>query len=559
MRQLKTFVTGCLSIALLLASSVVARAEQKPLVVVSFAGYEALRGDVDFLGKSADYPELVQSLDGIVAMFTQMQGLQGLDKTKPWGYVLTAEEGGFPQFGFLPVTNLDKLLGALVGMVGQPQDVGDGVKSVTVNGMPIFLKPKGKLVFVASNSDDLNKVPEDPMAWLGNLPKEYDLAVQANVQNVPPQLRQMFMDQIKLGLQQGLKKGDDESDEQFKARGKLAEEQMAQLDRVANELEQVTVGYSLSPEKKNATIDLVLTAVSGSSLAKELAAQPNTGASKFAGFLTSDVLANGHWNAVSSEESRKQSAATFESLRQSAEQSIDASDELSDEEKPDVKELVGELIAVAKATAEKGLANGGFVITGEGPFTIVAGGAVAEGNRLDKAIRKAVARAKKKGKLGDDVEISLDDEEYKGIKFHTLDAPWPESDDDDTAEQIEELLGDEINIVVGVSDNAVYFALGEDGSDAIKKVIDGSASAPSPKLPAQVTVALTPILDYLADQDEDNKQLAQIAKELDEFGKDKINLTVDYVPNGQRVRYELQEGVLRAIGLGAKAAQQRGQ
>ena len=57
----------------------------KSMVVVSISGYDELKADVGFLGEIVGKPDLAESVDKILDMFTQGQGLAGLDKSKPWG------------------------------------------------------------------------------------------------------------------------------------------------------------------------------------------------------------------------------------------------------------------------------------------------------------------------------------------------------------------------------------------------------------------------------------------------------------------------------------------
>ncbi len=542
----------------ILAGAVV-HAEPKPVVVVSFAGYDALRSDVDFLGKISDFPELVQSMDGVVAMFTQFQGLQGLDRSKPWGYAVTSDDAGFKFVGFLPVTDTDKLLGALQGLVGAPKDAGDGVKSINAGRTPVFFKTEGKWAFLAHDPAQLTNLPADPAAWLGALPKDYDLAIQASLQNIPNELKSFFMDQAKMGMQAGLAQKADESDAQFKLRSQLAEQQLEQFDRMSKELDQITLGLSLDAAQHRGLFDILITAVSGSTLAREIKSAAASGVSKFAGFLDEEAVLQAHWNAGYASESKDQAKAMLSSFEGTIGKSIDDSDDLAAEEKKAVKEFVTEALKVATATIDKGVSNGGLAVFGEGPFTLVFGGAIADAKRLETAVINLATAAKSKP---DDVQLKFRVAEHKGVTFHTLTAPWPESGDDDTDALVEDLLGDELELVLGFGAESIYLALGPDGIETLSELIDESGKASNPKLPAEFILALSPVLAFVADQLDDDatpqaKILEKLVDDLDESGKDKIKASVTFIPNGERIRYEVEDGVLRALGIGIKAAQQQ--
>ena len=67
----------------------------KPVVVTSFAGYDALMNDVKFLGKLSDTPELAITVDFVVKMATKGKGLAGLDTARPWGGTSMPSSGRF--------------------------------------------------------------------------------------------------------------------------------------------------------------------------------------------------------------------------------------------------------------------------------------------------------------------------------------------------------------------------------------------------------------------------------------------------------------------------------
>ena len=48
----------------------------------------------------------------------------------------------------------------------------------------------------SSRTKDLANAPADPLKLLGDLPKNYDLAVRLSVKNVPDSLRQMLLGRL---------------------------------------------------------------------------------------------------------------------------------------------------------------------------------------------------------------------------------------------------------------------------------------------------------------------------------------------------------------------------
>ena len=77
-------------------------AEMKPLLVVASAGFNELIEDMNFVGDASGMPELGTSLEGMLDLFTQGQGLGGLDKDRPWGMTVSTDGGSFQILGSIP-------------------------------------------------------------------------------------------------------------------------------------------------------------------------------------------------------------------------------------------------------------------------------------------------------------------------------------------------------------------------------------------------------------------------------------------------------------------------
>ena len=56
----------------------------KPVVTVSFSGYDKLMGNIGAIGRLGGNPDLGKGLEMVVQMVTQGSGLAGLDTKRPW-------------------------------------------------------------------------------------------------------------------------------------------------------------------------------------------------------------------------------------------------------------------------------------------------------------------------------------------------------------------------------------------------------------------------------------------------------------------------------------------
>jgi hypothetical protein len=101
-------------------------------------------------------------------------------------------------------------------------------------------------------------------------------------------------------------------------------------------------------------------------------------------------------------------------------------------------------------------------------------------------------------------------------------------------------------------------ALGTGSDELLKKVIDESAENPARAVPpAQLRVAIKPLIRFLASVSDDQYVL-QLAESLGETsGGDQLLVAVNAVDNGVQYRLEVQEGVLQVLGKASALQQQQ--
>ncbi len=244
----------------------------------------------------------------------------------------------------------------------------------------------------------------------------------------------------------------------------------------------------------------------------------------------------------------------FKTLRTQIEHEIDKEGGLGDEQvKGVVKGVVAEVMDVVEATVKKGRMNVGAVVVGEGPFTAVVGGYVADGSKLEDAVKKLVDLAKNEPGFP---EVKFNAETYKDVRFHTVAIPIPAGGHE--AEVAGKALGNPINAVAAFGKECAFVAVGPKAMETIKQVIDKSATGEATSLPpVQLTVALSPVLKFAAQMHSDNAMLASLAEGL-KGGKDHATLTVKEISNGMTMRLEAEEGLLTLIGTAMKMAASQG-
>ncbi len=533
------------------------KGELKTVAVVAVAPYQKLIGDVTALGTLIGRPEAGQMVEGGFAFFTQGKGPEALDKTQAWGLIVQTDGAAFLPVGCLPVAKAGAVVDVATALGVQVKELDGGVKELLLPSQrTIFLKEQGGWAYASLSQDALSRLPQNPQAILAELVTEYDLAARISMKDVPEMYRQFAVQMMQAGVQQQLQQQEDESDEQYELRQKMTEAQMAQTTRTLNETDSMTIGWAIDAEKQQTYVDFTQTFLPGSKMAQQIASyeQPRT---NFAGFYQPEAAATVSFVTKADPEMIRQDIDYFESTMQTLRAGFNKGVDKSDAKAPEaLKAAFSDWFDALEATIRAGHIDvGAAVDVGSDSLTFVAAAVVKDTDKIVQGLKKLEAAAAKNPNFPG---IRWNAATHAGVTFHTLDAPLA-----DEHEEARRLLGDEVNLTVGIGPEAVYFAGGRDNLDALKQAIDASVAEPNKAVPPfELSISLLPIVEMAAEQaeEDDQKEIARAIAEMlrnEAQGRDHIRAVGKLIPNGLRYRFAAEEGVLRAIGTAATEAQRQ--
>ncbi len=556
---MKQILLGLLAAALVVlpqarSSAQDAEGEPKPIAVLSIASYDRLMTDLAFIGNLTGNPDLDKNIEGMIQLFTQGQGLVGLDRTRPLGVALNTDGLSFQPLIVLPVTDLSQFLAALEGLVGAAQDAGDGAFELDVFGQKIYIKEKNSWAYMSTAPEPLASVPANGADLFAGLATSYDIAGRLHIQNVPEVFRTMIVDQLRIGVESGLQQQPEESAESFEARRKVVDAQIESLTTAINDLETLTLGLSLNPETKTAQLELAFQALPETETAKQLSRAKTTN-SQFAGFLQPNASASLSLCSEIAESDAAQYVTGLEAIRDEILKHIDSESRLPDDDaKKLAKEMVEQVFGSVKATFESGKIDAGATLNvTDKSMALVVGAHVVDTKSLDEALLKLAKLAENQPNFP---ALTFNAAEHAGVKFHTTSISVP------AEHAIAKIVGDKLDIAVGLGEKAVYLALGNDSLELAKKVIEASAGQTGQQLPPfQFHVSLGQIFQFASalqpEGVESNfKTLAADLAKSD--GRD--HLRFEYVPqgNGGTIRLSAEQGILQLLGDAMKNAQASG-
>jgi hypothetical protein len=115
-------------------------------------------------------------------------------------------------------------------------------------------------------------------------------------------------------------------------------------------------------------------------------------------------------------------------------------------------------------------------------------------------------------------------------------------------------LGDQITLIIGIGDKAIYLAGGSDPVTTLKKAVDGKNEASDSM---QMNFFISPVLNFAANMEGD-PAIEAMSKALADSGGDRVRGSYSLIENGGLMRFEMQDGILGLIKVGFDAFSQGG-
>lgn len=520
----------------LVLSTARAQQPQRPVAIISISPLDRLLQDTSYLLKVCNVPEV----GGLVSIMAN-QYTQGLDRTKPLGVSVTLE-GQIPTaVVFLPLSSRDDFFAALAGMGIEPDDLGGGLFEIEANGQSLFAKDSGGWLFIAQSEEALANVPADPAKQLEALPQQYNVAVKLDLQALPPELKQMAVEQMRIGLERGMAEQRDMFDEDRAKAKALSEANIKQLEQMISDTDKVIVGWNIESAKQRVNLDVAFQFISGSKLANQMAELKDM-TSSFAQLVAPGAAAKVRFTSKISEEDK---ASQIMNLRNSISQ---IEQQIPEEDRAVAADILQGLAKVMEQTIQEGTFDGaGSVSLDDDTFRAVVGGNVADGRALEVELKK-IAEAVKGKK--DAPQFKFGYGEYKGMTLHSVQFAIKSSDP-----AVQKMFGDALLLSVATAEKAYLMSIDSSGDAALKQAIDRVQGSKAEQVsPLDGLIEIAQVLQYvqaIAPNPIVENALTTVQKYA---GKDKLQVAARIIERGAMYRVTIEEGILRAGGVAAKGA-----
>lgn len=524
--RIKTWCVAA-TLSLLLAAAPACGAD--PALVISLKSFNELTNDAQYLGTVLNQPQLGAMLPVLVAQAAGGQLPKGFDTTRPIVGYVSLSPTGQPDGGALclPVTNAKDFAAALAAILpGSTQDGDITTYQVPNSPFPVVGKAGPKYYFLSILPDALRELP-DPEKLTAT---KADLAVELNLAQIPDNLKESFLSQVEAGAT--LPDSPDLSEDDRRAQELGSKLTLAGFRRLVMDGDRLSVGLNIDTAAKNLALNLGLTSKAGTALAAACSNLSKTEC-PFGSLISPQTIASLVFSAPLNDDARTAFSLIIAAFEKGAVQSVQRNEKLSADDRATGEAFFKRLSEMMKQTAGLSRVDQALVVTpaGAGKIQLVAVSKVAKGKELasllEETLKKDAARS------GSDLKLGV--ATVAGSRVHSVKMP-----DDGKSP-----FGDRLAHFAVTPELAVV-VLGGESLAALRKALETKpAKTPAP---IALRIRLANLLPILPPE---SALPAEIAQSAFADGRDEISLEIAGQTTGTRVRLEIQEGVLKLIGLAA--------
>lgn len=516
-----------------------AHASDKPevIAVVAIDPYADVRSQLTWVGEQVGNPTLAGFAESFILLATQGKGLAGLDVKRPIGILITTEGGPLPTaHGFVPVTDLGKLLGAIQGMTG-PVEEEDGVRRISPpGGPPLELTEKDGWAILSQPGSPA--AIDDPLAVLGPLSKDYSIAIELFPSRMPADMQERLRALLDEAARNAAAQGQPMDDTALRAG-------VEQLDQI----EKLVFGVAIDTEHDDAHLDI--TAVLE---AEAAAAASMKNAGKAVSTIASPATADGRLPALRGHYAVSVPAEGRAAMRAGIEQALGQADD-----DPTSRAFANLLRDIVAAMLDTGAIDAGFTVdtssvVEKDPLpAITVGMRVKDGVALQRKIKEQLGAA---DALPPRLKVAFDAGTEAAATLHEISV---DASDVPGGER----FGGVMKVTLAVTPDYAYLLAGGDVRQRLRKVLAGGGKPVAEAAPlVGIDASLAAMIGYaakmatwFAPDEPQTADLGDVAKQTSDKDSTKVSFSVKPVERGLHVRLSADAGAIQSIAAGTALQQ----
>jgi len=517
------------------ATAVADETEDEAVVVVAMNSLDSLLPNIQHVARLVGQGAAVGGVSSILNQF-----VTGLDKARPFGVFVNLDENGQPSFvGCLPIEDLEQFFEQLGTVIGEPNDLGDGLYELGVGGNTIYAKKIGKWLYVGQTEESLDDLPEDMAEALPKMIQKYDIRIQVNPQNIPDELVEFLMAQAQEGLDRGMEQGIDPADAE--STREASEKMMEQMQEGIEGTEKLVIGLAINKQEKRTVLDFGSQFVADSKFAKQIEKLKSSKTTVAGIPQDGSMMILQAFQLVAPDE--------IEQIESSLDVGLKTALKDADE---NMKKLAEEAVDILVESAKLGKMESAVDVSVGSALNIVTSVSVADGAKIEAlAVKIAAELVKEKAP----VELKINSGKHAGFNLHSGKVTLPP----EAPGAVKKIFGDAITFAIATGPKSVHIAVGKNCDASVKSAIDRAVAKPSAPAEAfKMRLVLSQLLNYIQSIEASPISEAMLNAASAADGNDRIMVDSASMERGVVVRLSLEDGVMKAIAAGVKAGQAGG-
>lgn len=236
---------------------------QRPWMTFCVARLDHLLDHLDVLLQAADRPELSEVLS---TRYQRWQDFGGIDRTRPLGLLWawqsddpeTEAEETHQELLFIPVTNVQPLLKTVTFDIVPFREVTPGHFEIERPGVPYHAILRDTVLWMGDDPAMLRRFATKQKSIVGDLVREFDLAIAWDLRQVPTDKRGVWADQFRLAIEPFLQRRDDEPVEAHAWRARAGRAGLGVVTEALTRLDRVVIGVKINTLRRRAEVHVRL-------------------------------------------------------------------------------------------------------------------------------------------------------------------------------------------------------------------------------------------------------------------------------------------------------------
>jgi len=443
---------------------------KRPLLTITFSGADRFMAKSKYIFEASEHSEVF----GIIENFMKdsMNNLEGFNRGKPFGIMgyLPVAIPPLPEFvAFVPVDSVEaatKLVEKAPVVISKGSEEGQYEVIGPNRTFPVLMRDGYAFIPLGNEPDKkiLERAFPDPADLLAGQAQEFDAAVRLDVESIPVATRTLLYGLINSGISTQLQQRDGEAEGAYRIRRTEGERGLAALKMLFMDCQKITFGVNISEEEQAVNLDMVIDAIKGSQMLKEMFSSTER-PSYFIPLLDENAAVSVSISSLMADREKEAYGEMMEGFRMEVARLIE-------ENKlgpvPDENSPIGQAMTAIQKTLQEGHMDifAQFYRDSAGKLAIVWAGRVQDGEAINAGAMDVLTRLKDIEQVQNMGELQINAGEHHGVMLHRLNfAVQPP--------EAVAVFGDNVGMTMGMGATAIWGVIGgEESTATLKSVMD---------------------------------------------------------------------------------------